>query len=310
MGIAKERKIVLVTRHTRLEELILRYHTLSQVRFYIEHLGADFADYLRENEAYARSLRITADALQEWGRYQIIDRSLVANYSFARDDVVVVLGQDGLVANVLKYLDGQPVIGINPEPSRWNGILLPFESSDLERLLPDVAYDRRPARAITMAQAKLSDGQVLRAVNDLFIGPQTHTSALYDISLGKQHEAQSSSGIIVSTGLGSTAWLKSVITGSMAIAQASLPAFNWNYKPLPWDAQQLIFAVREPFPSRSSQAKLVYGHVKPETPLQLRSRMADNGVIFSDGMLHDYLEFNAGMQATITLAPQQGQLIV
>lgn len=32
-------------------------------------------------------------------------------------DIVVVIGQDGLVANTLKYLDGQPVIAINPDPA-------------------------------------------------------------------------------------------------------------------------------------------------------------------------------------------------
>jgi len=310
---ANERKIVLITRHTRLEELLRRYHTLGQARFYIEHLGADFADYLRENEAYVRSLRQVVDALQAWGRYQLVERTLVANYCFGDDDIVVVLGQDGLVANTLKYLNGQPVIGINPEPQRWDGVLLPFAAADLKRLLPEVARERRALRAITMAQAALSDGQVLRAVNDLFIGPQTHTSALYDITFGGRSEAQSSSGVIVSTGLGSTAWLKSVVTGSIAIARAEAgegKGRDWQYRPLPWDAPQLVFAVREPFPSRSSQARLVYGHVNAGEPLRLRSRMADNGVIFSDGMHLDYLAFNAGMEAVISLAPEQGRLVV
>lgn len=35
-------------------------------------------------------------------------------FLFEPDDIVLALGQDGLVANVAKYLDGQPVIGSNP----------------------------------------------------------------------------------------------------------------------------------------------------------------------------------------------------
>ena len=62
---ATDRKVVLVTRQTRLEELVARHHTLSQARFYLEHLGADFTDYLRESEAYACSLRVTVEALDE-----------------------------------------------------------------------------------------------------------------------------------------------------------------------------------------------------------------------------------------------------
>ena len=53
-----ERKIVVVTRRTRLEELVARYHTLSQARFYIEHLGADFNEYVSDDETYRASHRI------------------------------------------------------------------------------------------------------------------------------------------------------------------------------------------------------------------------------------------------------------
>lgn len=303
------RKVVLVTRRTRLEELLVRHHTLAQARFYLEHLGADFSDYLVENAAYAQSLLRVVQALQAWGRYQVLDRSLLPSYSFAADDIVVALGQDGLVANTLKYLEGQPLVGLNPEPARWDGLLLPFTAGDLARLLPEVAADRRPTRAVTMAEAQLSDGQRLRAVNDLFIGPRTHTSALYEIELGGQRERQSSSGVIVATGLGSTAWMKSVVTGAAAIAGALGQAPRREHSPEPWDAPRLTFAVREPFPSRSSQATLVYGTVTREAPLKLRSRMPDQGVIFSDGLEADFLRFGAGVEATVTLATTVGVLV-
>lgn len=306
-----ERKVVLVTRRTRLEELVARYHTVAQARFYIEHLGADFQDYLQENQAYARSLQAAQEALQAWGRHQVIDRGYLPNFVFGADDIVVALGQDGLVANTMKYLRGQPLVGLNPEPTRWDGVLLPFEPPDLHRLLPEVSRERRPTRAVTLAEARLSDGQVLLAVNDLFIGPRTHTSALYDIELGERRESQSSSGIIVSTGLGSTAWLKSVMTGSLGIVQALHGSSEAvPYQPSAWDADDLTFAVREPFPSRSSRAGLVYGRVTPQQPLKLRSRMPDHGVIFSDGMEADYLRFTAGMEAVIDVARQRGQLVI
>jgi NAD kinase len=305
-----DRKVVLVTRKTRLEELVARYHTLAQARFYIEHLGADFTDYVQENMAYSQSLQQVSAALRDWGRHQVLDRALLPNFVFAPDDIVVALGQDGLVANTMKYLEGQPLIGVNPEPSRWDGLLLPFEPGQLAALLKDVAQERRPAKTVTMAQARLSDGQTLRAVNDLFIGPRSHTSALYDIALGARHERQSSSGVIVSTGLGSTAWLKSIMTGSMALAAATGAHAPGEYRPAPWDTPQLTFAVREPFPTRQSQATLVYGQVTKSQPLLLRSRMPDHGVIFSDGMEADFLRFTAGVEVTVGIAPTQGVLVV
>jgi len=310
MATPGERKVVLVTRRTRLEELVAHYHTLAQARFYIEHLGADFSDYVRENAAYAQSLQLTIEVLQGWGRYQIVDRGYLPNFMFAADDIVVALGQDGLVANTMKYLDGQPLVGVNPEPSRWDGVLLPFEAKDLKPVLDDVMQDRRSTKAVTMAEARLSDGQTLRAVNDLFIGPRTHTSALYDIELGDRRESQSSSGVIVSTGLGSTAWLKSVVAGSFGIAQALNPGRPWKYQPEPWDTDKLTFAVREPFPTKTSGAELVFGAVARKQELKIRSRMPDNGVIFSDGMEADYLRFTAGMEATITIAAVAGRLAV
>jgi NAD kinase len=310
VNVASERRVILVTRQTRLQELVARNNTLAQARFYIEHLGADFGDYLREDEAYSRSLRVTVDALQAWGRYQIVDRSLLANFVFAPTDIVVALGQDGLVANTMKYLNGQPLVGLNPDPGRWDGILLPFAPEEFKRVLPAIASYRRPTRSVTMAQARLTDGQSLLAVNDLFIGPRSHTSALYEITHRGRTEFQSSSGLIVSTGLGSTAWLRSVVTGSLAISAAIGGGQPASYQPMAWDAAELVFAVREPFPSRASQASLVLGHVDIRAPLQVRSRMPDNGVIFSDGMEADFLRFTAGMEAVIAPASRSGCLVV
>jgi NAD kinase len=310
MSAAENRRVILVTRHTRLEELVARYQTLGQAKFYLEHLGADFGDYVREDAAYAASRRLVLEALQAWGRYQVIDRSHLTNYLFAGDDIVIALGQDGMVANTLKYLNGQPLVGVNPEPERWDGVLLPFKPSDMGSVLPGVAKDTRSTSLVTMAEATLSDGQVLRAVNDLFIGPKSHTSALYDIEFQGHKEAQSSSGLIVSTGLGSTAWLKSIVTGSVGIAHAFGNTAAQPYVPVAWDADQLTFAVREPFGSRSSQTSLLYGEIKGTAALSLRSRMPDSGVIFSDGMESDFLRFTAGIEATIRVCAAKGILVM
>jgi NAD kinase len=311
MGPGLERKLVLVTRRTRLEELLARHHTAAQAKFYVEHLGADFGDYEREHESYLAAKRTTIEALEAHGRYQVIERGFLPNFLFAPQDVVLALGQDGVVANTMKYLDGQPLVGLNPDPARYDGILLPFRPRELALLLPELLSDRRPFKEVTMAKAALTDGQVLYAVNDLFIGPKSHTSARYEIRHGKQAETQSSSGVIVSTGLGSTAWMRSIVTGSTAIAGALLQRKgDFDYRPLPWDAQRLQFAVREPFPSKTSQVGLAFGEIGSKDALTLRSLMPENGVIFSDGVEADYLEFNSGTEARITVAERRGRLVV
>jgi NAD kinase len=311
VSVANDRKIVLVTRKTRLEDLIARHLTAAQARFYVEHLGADFSDYEREHGVYRAQQHVTLQVLEQWGRYQVIERGFLPNFIFAPDDIVVALGQDGVVANTMKYLDGHPLIGLNPDPARHDGILLPFAPRDLAKLLPDVAADKRASQAVTMAQARLSDGQTLHAVNDLFIGARTHVSAIYEIAAGNTTERQSSSGLIVSTGLGSTAWLKSIVTGSLAIAeQFGRPSAPARYDSLPWDAPELRFAVREPFPSRHSQTNLVCGRLTSVEQLRIRSLMPENGVIFSDGIEADRLDFNAGAEVTIGISERRGRLIV
>ncbi|WP_315798682.1 sugar kinase [Bradyrhizobium sp. SZCCHNRI3043] len=306
-----DRKVVLVTRRTRLDELIAKFLTADQARFYVEHLGADFSDYEREHAAYRAARLTSVQTLERWGRYQIVDRSFLPNFLFGPADIVAALGPDGLVANTMKYLDGQPLLGLNPDAARHDGVLLPFKPADLASVLPEVAADKRAAKAVTMARASLADGQVLHAVNDLFIGARTHVSARYEITMRDSHERQSSSGLIVATGLGSTAWFKSIVTGALAIAGSfGGRTTGGDYTPLPWDARALRFAVREPFPSKTSQTSLVCGGLRGAETLRLRSLMPENGVIFSDGIEADHLDFNAGTEAVIGIAERQGRLIV
>lgn len=306
-----QNKIVLVTRHSRLDDLIVRFNTVEQARFYIEHLGADFRDYVHEHDTYHGIVRQVEATLSEYGRVQRLDRAFLPSFMFAEDTLVVVLGQDGLVANTLKYLNTQSVIGVNPDPKRWNGVLLPFESVDLPHVVPEALAGRRPLKAVTMARARLSDGQTLHAVNDFFIGAKSHVSARYEIIRGQKSESHSSSGIIVSTGLGSSGWFRSVLTGAAALTHHATPSLaTLRDQGFPWDADYLYFSVREPFPSVTSQTELVFGKVSAKTPLRLVSKMPDYGVVFSDGIEADFLEFNSGMEVIVDVADRQGTLVI
>ncbi|MGH9826117.1 MAG: sugar kinase [Blastocatellia bacterium] len=307
-----ENKIVLVTRRTRLDDLVARFNTLSQAKFYVEHLGADFSDYLREDEQYKTSLADAERTLSEVGRVQVLGRDFLPTFIFGRKDTIVVLGQDGLVANTVKYSTAQPIIGVNPDPARWEGILVPFAVSDLGTVVPELFDRKRAIKEVTMAMARLNDGQTLYAVNDLFIGINSHTSARYTIKVGNSEEQQSSSGLIVSTGVGSTGWFRSLLAGALGVA-SELTGEHLRaalQSGFPWDSNHLYYTVREPFPSKTSSASLVFGRVDQERPLVLISQMADSGVIFSDGVVADFLSFNSGTQAVITPADKKGLLVV
>ena len=391
-----ENRIVVVTRETRLEKVLVAQNTVSQAKFYINSLGGDFNEYKEEHDQYGGSVQQARRGLDELGNIQLLDRRYLPNFIFAPNDIVVVIGQDGLVANTLKYLAGQPLIGVNPDKSRWDGVLLPFEPKDAAKIVAETIAGKRKIEEVVMARAKVQNGQELLAVNDFFIGQKTHTSARYVIKYGGLKEPQSSSGVIVSTGLGSTGWMKSIIAGASRIngsvigrpyggkqeadnltevdedipvpAQeemvmmvstpfveekkgfydvepAAMPAPA--AKPMrgfmrdrtlsdedfkkglqltkkkktfgpselskvvgKWSSTELIFAVREPFPSKSTGTNLVFGTITPDEPLRIESLMGENGVIFSDGIESDFLTFNSGTEAVIGLADKRGKMVV
>lgn len=244
----------------------------------------------------------------------MVDREFVPNMLFGKDDVVIAVGRDGLVCNTMKYLNGQKLIGVNPDPARWDGVLLPFEAGDMENTIPKTITGDCDVKNVTMAKAVTNDGQEMLAVNDFFIGPKSHTSARYDLTTGPVFgrvitESQSSSGIIVSTGIGQTGWYKSV----MAQAKAACGLFGYDdsgdYEKIGWDEKKLSFVVREPFPSNTTDASIVFGTLEESDPFLVLSKMPENGVIFSDGMEADAIEFNSGVEVSIGVSETKGCLV-
>ncbi|MBI4631700.1 MAG: hypothetical protein HY740_08315 [Chloroflexi bacterium] len=304
-------KIILVTRKTRLEGLIERFNTRGQAKFYIEHSGGDFAFYEREHETYYAALNDLKKSLTGLVKIQEIERGFLPNFLFNENDIVVTIGIDGLVVNTAKYLNGQPVVAVNPDPAHIDGILLPFNISSAPLAVKQILKGESHSRLITMAEAKLNDGQSLLAFNDLFIGMRTHVSARYLIQANSKEEHHSSSGILVSTGAGSTGWLSSMFNMANGMLNEFANAEPKIQKPqLTWDTDKLIFVVREPFISKTSGAQIVCGAITAATPLILKSEMPEGGVIFSDGVEADFLSFNAGMIATIGVAGRKTNLIV
>lgn len=299
-------RFVLVMRKTRLQELIERFNTWPQAKFYLEHNHVEVSDYLNEHDLYHRQLVQAESVLKSLGRFQLLERKLLPSYQFSKQDIVVVIGQDGLVANTLKYLNGQPVIAINPDPERWDGQLLPFEIGQLQEVVINTLKGKIEQKIVTFAQATTNDGQSLLAVNDLFIGPKSHTSARYLLNWNGEQEFQSSSGIIISTGLGSTGWFQSILAGAQAIMGVSTHPLAKGFG---WGESKLQFSVREPFLSKTTGTKWVFGTIEPSSPLAVESLMPDNGVIFSDGIEDDFLQFNSGCIVTVKIADTQGLLV-
>jgi len=319
--------VIIVTRNTELDDLVARFNTKAQAKFYLEHSGQSFDAIQEAHDKHEAVLNKVRKAIPTTIKSQTINRELVPRFMFSKDDLIITVGQDGLVSNTAKYLTGQPILAVNPDPDRFDGILLPFTAATTEEALYMTLYGRAPSndarrnnktdllshiKQVTLAQATMADGQRLLAFNDFFIGANSHVSARYRIDIGGRHESQSSSGIIISTGAGSTGWLQSVYAGATGVIEALggqvIPPPNGGR--LDWDSEYLVYSVREPFPSKATQTSIVHGTITSDTPLRITSQMPSNGVIFSDGIEADYLEFNSGAELTLSIAKNKAKLIV
>lgn len=307
-------RIVVVTRKTALQDLVYRMNSKSQARFYLKQNNISFSDYESGDQQYQRAIQEVRQQLTGKLKLQFLDRELLPTYQFGEHDLVVTLGQDGLVINTAKYLTTQPILALNPDPARIDGVLIPFAYTEARHWLERTLQKQVVIKPISMARASLNDGQTLYAVNDLFIGPRTHGSARYLLEYEGQREQQSSSGLIISTGAGCTGWLRSITTGAWRIAQFFGAPAGEPPSPeqlaLGWDSDNLWFSVREPFVSKTSQASLIFGQLQSGQKLTITSQMPDYGVIFSDGIESDFLAFNSGSIAEISLAERQAHLVM
>jgi NAD kinase len=290
-------RAVLVTRETDYERLLAVHATREQARFFLKTRGQDLEDLALRHAAFGAVLGQVRHAIPDAWRVASVMRADLDRFLFAPEDVVIAVGQDGLVANLAKYLDGQPVVGVNPAPDQVEGVLAPFAAEAVGRLLPAAAAGAAELERRTMAEARLDDGQTLMALNEVFIGHQSHQSARYEIELGGARERQSSSGLIVATGTGATGWARSITTATHTPLQLS-PA-----------ERALTVLVREAWPSLATGASLTSGPVDEGHSLVVTSQMNEGGVIFADGIEQDRLDFGWGRRVTVAVAARTLNLV-
>ena len=290
-------RAVFVTRETDYELLVARHATRDQARFFLETRGQRIEEVeARHHRFHAVLTSARAAVPAEW-RQTLVKRADLDRFLFAADDVVVPLGQDGLVANVAKYLDGQPVIGVNPAPDLYDGVLVRIAVERLAKLFSASLAGAAAIERRTMVQATLAGGETLTALNEIFVGHRSHQSARYQIVIGDTAEDHSSSGLIVASGTGATGWARSIAEAT----HCDLP--------LGREERAVGYWVREPFPSVATATQMRAGKLT-DHPLSVTSRMNDGGVIFADGIEQDFIAFDWGRRVTIAPASRSLHLVI
>ncbi len=292
-------RVVVVARRSELDELLATHGTQGAARYFLAQRGRDLAEIEARHAAQAAALtQVSAAVPADW-RTGRVDRDDLSRFLFGPEDVVVAIGQDGLVANVAKYLDGQPVIGVDPQPGRNAGILVRFSPAAAGAALAAVAAGAAPVEHRTMVTATMDDGQRLTGLNEIYLGHPTHQSSRYLLSTSDGGtERQSSSGLIVGTGTGASGWCASI-----ARERAAAPA-----APGPLE-RRLCWYVREAWPSPATGTDLTSGLLDESGSVELTCE-SERLVAFADGVESDHLALSWGQRISVAVAAHRLSLAV
>ncbi|MCH7232268.1 hypothetical protein L0U85_15600 [Glycomyces sp. L485] len=292
-------RVVVVSRRSELDELLVRHGTRAAADHFLRERGRDLDQVTARHEALQAALTTVHAAVPADWRRGRVDRADLPRFLFAPEDLVVAVGQDGLVANLAKYLAGQAVIGVDPDPGRNPGVLTRFQAGSVAGLLSAVAEGSAEVRRLTMVAARLDDGQELAGLNEVYVGHGTHQSARYRlISANGLHERHSSSGVLVSTGTGATGWSASIAVErgwSEALPAPEEPSLSWF--------------VREAWPSPATGTSLTGGTLKAGEQLRLVCE-SERLVVFADGVESDHITVAWGQQVTVGLADRHLHLVL
>jgi hypothetical protein len=298
MSSALAPRVVVVRRATEWELLIEEHGTAAQARFYLERQGQGAMDVEKRHARIAGALDVVRNSIPRAWRSLTLLRSDLDRFVFEENDLIAAVGQDGLVANVAKYLDGQYVIGVNPDPASYEGVLVAHPPEEMARLLVDCGVGRATIQERTMVQCVLDDGQRLLALNEIFIGHQSHQSARYRFDWDSESERQSSSGLVVATGTGSTGWARSINFERNQLLSLPEPSEG-----------AVAYFVREAFPGSGFATKTTAGKLKRGETLRVVSEMNTGGVIFGDGMEEDRIRFVWGALGQLSVADERLRLV-
>lgn len=292
-------RVVVVFRRTELDDLLARHGTRGQAEFFLATRGRTLEEVQDRHDALQEARQRAASAIPlDWRRGEV-ERAHLSRFLFAAGDIVVVIGQDGLVANVAKYLAGQPVIGIDPEPGRNPGVLVRHQAASIGALLGPAATGKAKVEARTMVEAVTDDGRRLSALNELYVGHASHQTSWWTLTAPDgPAERQACSGLIVGTGTGATGWCSSVCCDRGGPTELPHPTDDW-----------LTWFVREAWQSPATRRDLTFGTYGPDRTLGL-SVESDRLVVFGDGIEADALELTWGQSVRIGVASQRLHLVV
>ena len=184
-------------------------------------------------------------------------------------DLILGVGGDGTLLRISHFVNDTVVLGLNFDPKTSEGVLCSATRCDLKKKLARIIDGKFGIKKLTRAKVFfINTGQNYDVLNEIYVGSaKSYHISRYILKFGKVEEEQKSSGVIISTGAGSTAWYGSIVKET----------FNPEMK-------ELRFVVREPYKGKLLRFNLIKGKLGANQKLYIKSKML-NGVVAVDSAI-------------------------
>ncbi|MGB9748403.1 MAG: NAD(+)/NADH kinase [Candidatus Woesearchaeota archaeon] len=189
------------------------------------------------------------------------NEKICKNYS-----LIISFGGDGTFLRTAHFVNKTPLLGINASNKKKEGFLTTTSrqkfSNDLKN---EIFFEELQRIKIIINGKEIPD----KAINDVFIGhKKSYKSAKYELILKEKgiREKHLSSGIIISTEIGTNAWYKSV---------GGVPQTNKD---------NLYYIVREPYRGRIYKSKHLKGNSR-----EIRIKALKNLILVVDSLSREYI---------------------
>ena len=292
-------RVVVVTRATDYGALVARHGTHEAARFFLEGRGQAIGEVEARHRRFEAALQLVLQAIPVAWRQSRIDRVDLSRFLFEPGDVVCAVGQDGLVANAAKYLSGQPVIGVNPEPERFDGVLVPHRPERAAKMLHGRrAQSRRDRGAHHGGGPARRRPAVARPQRALRRTPHAPVGALPAAARGTRGAAV----VVRHRRLD-----RNGLDGMGALHSSPREHDAGRLRRRPSDGSRASCA--KAFPSVSTGTQLAACTLDGDASLEVVSEMNDGGTIFGDGIEDDRMDFRWGLRAKVQIAPERLNLV-
>ena len=257
-----------------------------------DFIKKEFARFKESHDEHYAALREVSRVLYSHGvRFTECYRG--KNIDYSPYDLVITVGGDGTFLEAVRRVKNQVIIGVNSAPEYSVGRLCIATSKNFGKILSKILAGDFKIVNLHRIQVQFSKNQKpVNALNDVLICHQNPAMLCrYYAQIGRIKEEQRSSGVWISTAVGSSGAIKSA-----------------GGKVLPQFDKRMQYMPRELYQGKLTRYKLRGGVLGSSDSVKVVSLMR-RGMVYIDGA-HQRVGFEYGDAIQIKLSPNPVKTIL